>query len=72
MILMDDKFTVRFLMSGLSVERVKFGFLKDYAIRGNLRKVESTLVTEFVAHLTSYCYGKSWIAPPRKNWDRKF
>ena len=34
MILMGDRFTVRFLMSGLSAERVKFGFLKDYAIRG--------------------------------------
>ena len=34
MILMGDRFTVRFLVSGLSVERVKFGFLKDYAIRG--------------------------------------
>ena len=35
MILMDDRFTVRFLVSGLPAERVKFGFLKDYAIRGN-------------------------------------
>ena len=34
MILMGDRFTIRFLMSGLPVERVKFGFLKDYAIRG--------------------------------------
>ena len=34
MILMGDRFTVRFLVSGLSAERVKFGFLKDYAIRG--------------------------------------
>ena len=31
---MSDKFTVRFLMSGLPAERVKFGFFKDYAIRG--------------------------------------
>ena len=34
MILMGDRSTVRFLVSGLSAERVKFGFLKDYAIRG--------------------------------------
>ena len=34
MILMGNRFTVRFLVSGLSAERVKFGFLKDYAIRG--------------------------------------
>ena len=34
MILMNNRFTVRFLMSGLPAERIKFGFLKDYAIRG--------------------------------------
>ena len=33
-LLMDNRFTVRFLVSGLPAERVKFGFLKDYAIRG--------------------------------------
>ena len=37
MILMSNRFTVWFLMSGLLVERVKFGFLKDYAIRGKWR-----------------------------------
>ena len=31
---MGNRFTVRFLMSGLLAERVIFGFLKDYAIRG--------------------------------------
>ena len=36
MILMGDRFTVRFLVSGLPIERVKFGFLKDYAIRGTV------------------------------------
>ena len=36
MILMSDKFTVRFLVSELSAERIKFGFLKDYAIRDML------------------------------------
>ena len=36
---MGDKFTVRFLVSGLPTERVKFGFLKDYAIRG--RRLEA-------------------------------
>ena len=34
MILMGDRFTIRFLVSGLPAERVKFGFFKDYAIRG--------------------------------------
>ena len=34
MILMGDRFTIRFLVSGLPTERIKFGFLKDYAIRG--------------------------------------
>ena len=36
MILMGNRFTVRFLVSGLPAERVKFGFLKDYAIRGKI------------------------------------
>ena len=30
----DTAEQLRQLMSGLPVERVKFGFLKDYAIRG--------------------------------------
>ena len=44
MILMGDKFTVRFLVSGLPVERVKFGFLKDYAIRGKVKMPSSHLI----------------------------
>ena len=35
MILMGNSFTIRFLVSKLLAERVKFGFLKDYAIKGN-------------------------------------
>ena len=46
MILMGDRFTIRFLMSGLSAERIKFGFLKDYAIRGNAEE-GSRLVIPF-------------------------
>ena len=38
MILMSDRFTIRFLMSELSIERIKFDFLKDYAIRDNKAK----------------------------------
>ena len=34
MILMGDRSIVWFLVSGLPTERIKFGFLKDYAIRG--------------------------------------
>ena len=34
MILMGGRFIVWFLVSGLPAERIKFGFLKDYAIRG--------------------------------------
>ena len=33
MILINDKFIVRFLVSELSVERIKFDFLKNYAIK---------------------------------------
>ena len=43
MILMSNRFTVRFLMSGLPAERVKFGFLKDYAIRGTLNDADLEL-----------------------------
>ena len=35
MILMGDRFIIWFLVSELPAERIKFGFLKDYAIRGN-------------------------------------
>ena len=58
MILMGDKFTVRFLMSGLPAERIKFGFFKDYAIRGISAFTLSPLVLEgFCPHsLLFYLY----------------
>ena len=33
---------IRFLVSGLPAERIKFGFLKIYEIRGNFERVNGS------------------------------
>ena len=43
-------------MSGLPAERIKFGFLKDYAIRGKNIMLSST-----IPHKRMYIFGTTWL-----------
>ena len=61
MILMSDRFIIWFLVSELSVERIKFGFLKDYAIRGSRSPTKNQVPSQHIYSMPSQPFYETWM-----------